>query len=54
MRIVRGVLLDLATMKAKKVTDWRVPDSDQYLWPIGNRGVLIHAGRDSLSYTGQT
>ena len=50
MRIVRGVLLDLATMKAKKVTDWRVPDSDQYLWPIGNRGVLIHAGRELKLY----
>ena len=50
MRIVRGVLFDLATMKAKKVTEWRVPDSDQYLWPIGNRGVLIHAGRELKLY----
>jgi hypothetical protein len=50
MRMVRGVLLDLATMKARKVTEWRVPDSDQYLWPIGNRGVLIHAGRELKLY----
>jgi hypothetical protein len=50
VRIVRGVLIDLATMKARKVTEWRVPDSDQYLWPIGNRGVLIHAGRELKLY----
>ena len=50
MRMVRGVLMDLTTMKARKVSEWRVPDSNQYLWPIGTRGVLIHAGRELKVY----
>ena len=46
VRLIRGALINLSTSKVKKVIDWRVPDYEQYLWSIGSRKVLVHAGRE--------
>ncbi len=50
LRIVRGVLIDLQTMKVLKSINWRVLDARQYLWPIGNERVLVHVGRELQMY----
>jgi hypothetical protein len=50
VRLVRGALIDLRSSKVKKVIEWRVPDDEQYLWPIGAQKVLVHAGRELKLY----
>jgi hypothetical protein len=50
LRIVRGAVINLATMRVEKVVDWRIPDMRRYLWPIGHDGVLIHSGRELRMY----
>jgi len=50
LRIVRGAVINAATMKVEKMVDWRVPDVGRYLWPIGHDGVLIHSGRELRRY----
>jgi hypothetical protein len=48
IRVVRGAVINLATMKVGKIVDWRVPDVRRYLWPIGRDGVLVHSGNHLL------
>jgi hypothetical protein len=50
MRIIRAVVLDLATRQVIRTVDWRVPDSGQYLWPLGGEQVLVHVGNDLRVY----
>jgi len=50
MRIIRGVLINLATMKVARIVDWRVQDSMRYLWPIGQDKVLVHSGSELRLY----
>jgi hypothetical protein len=50
MRIIRAVVLDLATRQVIRIVDWRVPDSNQYLWPLGGEQVLVHVGDDLRVY----
>jgi len=42
--------VDLATKQVVKSVDWRVPDSAQYLWPLGKDEVLVHAGDELRVY----
>jgi hypothetical protein len=50
MRIIRAIVLDLATKQILKSVDWRVPDSAQYLWPFGQDSVLVHVGNELRVY----
>lgn len=50
LRIIRAVVLDLATKQILKTVDWRVPDSAQYLWPFGQDSVLVHVGNELRVY----
>jgi hypothetical protein len=50
LRIIRAVLVDLVTRQVVRSVDWRVPDSAQYLWPLGKDMVLVHAGDELRVY----
>jgi hypothetical protein len=50
LRIVRAVLIDLTSLKVSRSVDWRVPDVNQYLWPIGEGRVLVHVGHELRMY----
>jgi len=50
LRIIRAVLIDVQTKKVEKTVEWKVPDAQQYLWPIGRDRVLIHVGRELRLY----
>ena len=50
LRIIRAVVVDLATKQVIKSVDWRVADSAQYLWPVGKEEVLVHVGDELRLY----
>jgi hypothetical protein len=50
LRIIRAVLIDIATKNVQKTVDWKVPDDRQYLWNIGRDRVLVHVGRELRIY----
>ena len=50
LRTVRAVLIDLGSMRGIRTIDWRVPDANQYLWPVGEDHVLVHVGRELRLY----
>jgi hypothetical protein len=50
LRTVRAVLIDLGSMRAVRTLDWRVPDANQYLWPVGQTHVVVHVGRELRLY----
>jgi hypothetical protein len=50
IRIVRGAVINMTTMKVEKMVDWRIPDFRRYLWPMGHDGVLIHSGSELRMY----
>jgi hypothetical protein len=50
LRIIRAVLIDIATKHVQKTVDWKVPDDRQYLWNIGRDRVLVHVGRELRIY----
>jgi hypothetical protein len=50
LRIIRAVLIDIATKSVLKSVDWKVTDDGQYLWSIGHDRVLVHVGRELRIY----
>jgi hypothetical protein len=50
LRIIRAVLIDVQQRKVEKTVDWKVPDAQQYLWPMGQDAVLVHVGRELRLY----
>jgi hypothetical protein len=50
LHMVRAVLVDLPKMRAVHTHDWRVPDAQQYLWPMGSDRVLVHVGGELRLY----
>ena len=50
LRIIRAVVVDLASKQVLKSVDWRVSDSAQYLWPFGKEEVLVHVGDELRAY----
>lgn len=50
LRVIRAVLIDIATRKILKSLDWKVPDDAQYLWSIGRDRVLAHVGQELRIY----
>jgi hypothetical protein len=51
LRTIRAVLINVQDKKVEKTVDWKVPDAQQYLWPIGRDHVLIHVGRELRLYS---
>lgn len=50
LRLIRAVLIDTNSRKVLKTVDWKVLDERQYLWPIGNERILVHAGHELRIY----
>lgn len=50
VRIIRGALIDLGSLKVEKVVDWRVQDRGRYLWAAGRDRLLIHSGSELRLY----
>lgn len=50
LRIIRAVVVDLATKKVVKSIDWRMADTGQYFWPLGGGRVLVHVGDELRVY----
>jgi len=50
LRTIRAVLINVQDKKVEKAVDWKVPDAEQYQWPIGKDHVLIHVGRELRLY----
>lgn len=50
LRVIRAVLVNVRDKKVEKTVDWKVPDAQQYLWPMGQDRVLVHVGRDLRLY----
>lgn len=50
LHMVRAVVIDLNSMKAVRTLDWRVPDTNQYLWSVGRNHVIVHVGRELRLY----
>lgn len=50
LRVIRGAVIDLNTMKVEQRVDWRVQDEKQYLWPIAGDRVMVHVGRELRIY----
>jgi len=50
LHMVRAALIDLDTLHAVRTVDWRIHDAQQYLWPIGDNTVLVHAGSELRQY----
>ena len=49
LRVIRAVLINARERRVEKTVDWKVADSQQYLWPV-SQGVLIHVGRELRLY----
>jgi hypothetical protein len=50
VRVIRAILLDTGTHQVKHTVDWDLPDNGQYLWPLGQGGVLVHVGSELRVY----
>lgn len=50
LRVIRAVLINAQNRKVEKTVDWKVPDAQQYLWPMGQDLVLVHVGRELRLY----
>jgi len=50
LRVIRAVLIDVHSQRVEKTVEWKVPDSQQYLWPIGGDHALVHVGRELRLY----
>jgi hypothetical protein len=50
LRIIRAVLINVQDRKVEKTVEWKVPDAQQYLWPIDRDRALVHVGRELRVY----
>jgi len=50
LRVIRAVLVNVQERRVEKTVDWKVPDAQQYLWPMGQDRVLAHVGRELRLY----
>lgn len=50
IRMIRAVVVDLATKKVVKSIEWRVTDSGQYFWQFGEEQILVHVGDEVRVY----
>ena len=49
-RVVRAVLLNIASHAVLQTTDWTIHDSDRFLWQLDANRVLVHAGHELRVY----
>lgn len=50
VRIIRAALVDRSTRRVKRMVDWYLPDTRQYLWPLADHRVLVHVGNELRIY----
>jgi hypothetical protein len=50
LHLIRGVLIDLKTLKTEKTIEWRLPDRGRYLWPVGGKQILLHVNHELRLY----
>lgn len=50
VRVIRAALVDVAARKVERTVDWRLPDSNQYLWTLARHRVLVHVGSELRVY----
>jgi hypothetical protein len=51
VRVIRAALVNTETHRVLRTVDWELPDLGEYLWPIGNNRVLVHAGSELRVYS---
>jgi hypothetical protein len=49
-RVIRAALVDTKTHRVTHTVDWELPDNRQFLWPLGDGRVLVHAGAELRVY----
>jgi hypothetical protein len=50
LRVIRAVLIDVHDQRVEKTVEWKVPDAQQYLWPVRGDHALVHVGRELRLY----
>lgn len=50
MRMVHAVLLRVSTHAVLKFTDWRIDDSERFLWQLDAGRILVHVGEELRVY----
>ncbi len=50
LRVIRAVLVNTETHRVVRSVDWELPDLGEYLWPLGDNRVLVHAGSELRVY----
>ena len=45
MKTVRAVLLNPANHQIHRILEWQVPNTGQYVWPLGKGRILVHLGQ---------
>jgi hypothetical protein len=44
LRTIRAILLDSSTLHVKRILDWQIQGSGQYIWRAGPGRILVHLG----------
>lgn len=50
LRVIHAVLINVPEKRVERTLDWKVPDAQQYLWPVGSDRALVHVGRELRLY----
>jgi hypothetical protein len=50
VRVIRAALVDTETHRVTHTVEWEIPDNRQYLWPLSEGRVLVHAGSELRVY----
>jgi hypothetical protein len=50
VRVIRAALVDTVTHQVTHTVEWELPDNGQYLWPLTEGRVLVHAGSELRVY----
>lgn len=50
VRIIRAAVVDTETHRVTHTVDWEMLDNRQYLWPLADGRVLVHAGSELRVY----
>ncbi|HTB95965.1 MAG TPA: hypothetical protein VK716_03085 [Terracidiphilus sp.] len=50
VRVIRAALMDTTTHQVTRTVDWDLSDNGQFLWPLPDGRVLVHAGSELRIY----
>ena len=50
VRVIRAALINTETHQVTHTVNWELPDNRQYLWPLTEGRVLVHAGSELRVY----